>query len=93
MNTPGQHQITIVRMKTLALVLPFLGDLSHQIPTKSKKVLKGTINCWKLNFVFFNTRIIYLAARCLVWSINLSIVNGTLTNGGETDRHLKARSE
>ena len=47
-----EERIIIVPKKHLLLVLSYLGSLSLQTRTKSKKFLKGILNCCKLQIVF-----------------------------------------
>ena len=47
-----QEEVITVPKKTLFLVLPYLGPLSLQTRTKSRKSLKGILHCCKLQIVF-----------------------------------------
>ena len=47
-----REKVITVPMKTLFLVLPYLGPLSLQTRTKLRKFLKGILNCCKLEIVF-----------------------------------------
>ena len=47
-----QEKVITVPKKTLLLVLPYFGPLSLQTRTKSRKSLKGVLNCCKLHIAF-----------------------------------------
>ena len=47
-----REKVITVPMKTLFLVLPYLGPSSLQTRTKLRKFLKGILNCCKLEIVF-----------------------------------------
>ena len=47
-----REKVITVPMKTLFLVLPYLGPLSLQTRTKLRKSLKGILNCCKLQILF-----------------------------------------
>ena len=47
-----REKVITAPKKTFFLVLPYLGPLSLQPRTKSRKALKGILNCCKLQIVF-----------------------------------------
>ena len=95
-----RNKLTTVEKKPLILVLPFLGAISLQTRTKICKVLKGTLNCCKLQVVFksqrklsnlfrFKDRIPNDLVSAVVYKYTCRRCNSSYY--GETDRHLKVR--
>ena len=74
------------------LSLPYLGEISLQTRTKSKKSLKGLLNSRKLQIVSKSQRKSSNVFRLsgVVYKYTCGRCNSTYY--GETDRHLKVRS-
>ena len=93
-------QVTKIEKKFLILSLPYLGDVSLQTRTKSRKSFKGILNCCKLQIVFKSQR--KLAVLWFKNCLPFDLVSGLVykyTYGrcnssycGEMDTHLKVRS-
>ena len=95
-------KITTVEKKTLILSLLYLGSISLQTRTKLRKSFKGILNCCKLQIVFKSQRkltYVFQLKNCLPFNLMYQVVHKYTCGGcnsscyGETNRHLKVRSE
>ena len=95
-----REKVITVPMKTLFLVLPYLGPLSLQTRTKLRKSLKGILNCCKLQIVFksqnklakafrFKDRIPKELTSGVVYKFQCGLCNESYY--GECIRHLNVR--
>ena len=96
-------QVTTVEKKTLALSLPYLGHVSLQTRTKSRKSFKDILNCFKkFQIVFKNQRKLANVFR-FKYCLSFDSVSGVVYKYtcrrcnsfyyGETDRNLQVRSK
>ena len=94
-------QVTKVEKKFLILPLPYLGDVSLQTRTKSRKSFKGILNCCKLQIVFKSQRKfanVLWFKNCLPFDLVSGVVYkytyGRCNSSycGEMDTHLKVSS-
>ena len=104
----GSHRINVFfstvnfsnEKKTLILWLPYLRYISLQTRTKLRKSFKGILNCCKLQIVFKSQRKLANVFR-FKDRLPFDLVSGVIytcggfnsSYSGETDRHLKVRSE
>ena len=95
-----REKVITVPMKTLVLVLPYLGPLSFQTRTRLRKSLKGILNSCKLQIVFKSQNKLAIAFR-FIDRIPKELTSGVgykLQNGlcnefyyDECIRHLNVR--
>ena len=95
-------QLITVEKKNLFLSLPYVGEIFLQTRTKLKQSLKGLLNSCKLQIVFksqrklsndfrFKDRLPSTLVSGVVYKYTCGRCNSTYY--GETNRHLKVRSE